>query len=195
MWAERLSRHRLRYPAGMRWKTHKAPTTAAEYGVLMVCMGNICRSPTAEAALRHRLQLAGLADRVRVDSAGTHGYHVGAPPDARAQAHARARGLDLSGLRARRVLVEDFSRFDLVLAMDHENLGELHRLCPPEQQNRVKLLMSFARLQRDAQEVPDPYYGSEQGFERVLDLVSDACDGLAGVIGRLLAAPGHPSTT
>jgi protein-tyrosine phosphatase len=168
-----------------------APAPAHEFAVLMVCMGNICRSPTAEAALRQRLDALGLAHRVRVDSAGTHGYHLGSPPDERAQKHARARGLDLSGLKARKLAMDDFTRFDLLLAMDDNNLQELRRLAPEGTLGRVKLLMEFARNQRDIRVIPDPYYGAEAGFERVLDLVSDACDGLAGVLHRMLgpAAP------
>lgn len=169
-----------------------SPAPKAEFGVLMVCMGNICRSPTAEAALRLRLRQVGLDQRVQVDSAGTHGYHVGSPPDERAQAHGRARGLDLSGLRARRVSREDFTRFDLILAMDRENLAELQRLAPDGYENRLKLLMDFARTQREVREVPDPYYGTEAGFERVLDLVGDACDGLTGVLMRMLGPAGTP---
>lgn len=165
------------------------PAPGAEFGVLMVCMGNICRSPTAQAVLRLRLQQLGLGARVRVDSAGTHGYHVGSPPDARAQAHARARGLDLSALRARKVAAEDFGRFDLLLAMDDDNVTELQRLAPPGYDSRIKLLMGFARHWRDVREVPDPYYGTDAGFERVLDLIGDACDGLAGVLQRMLDPP------
>lgn len=161
----------------------------AEFGVLMVCMGNICRSPTAEAMLRQKLQAAGLAHRVRVDSAGTHSYHVGAPPDERAQAHARRRGLELGHLRARRVSVADFERFDLLLAMDEDNLTELRDMAPPGTEGRIRLLMEFARTRRDVREVPDPYYGATAGFEQVLDLVGDACDGLAGVLGRMLGPP------
>ena len=164
-----------------------APEAQPEFSVLMVCMGNICRSPTAEAALRARLQACGLGARVKVDSAGTHGYHVGSPPDARAQRHGKVRGLDLSGLRARKVSAQDFLHFDLVLAMDEDNLAELLRLAPEGTAARTKLLMSFARVQRDVQEIPDPYYGTEAGFERVLDLVGDACDGLAGVLLRMLS--------
>jgi protein-tyrosine phosphatase len=162
------------------------PEPEAEFAVLMVCMGNICRSPTAEAALRYRLKQVGLAHRVRVDSAGTHGYHVGSPPDERAQAHARSRGLVLSDLRSRKVAPDDFGRFDLILAMDRDNLADLLRMAPPGYGHRVKLLMNFARTVRDTDSVPDPYYGSEAGFERVLDMVGDACDGLAGVLLRML---------
>lgn len=159
-----------------------------EFSVLMVCMGNICRSPTAEAALRQRLQSLGLDQRVRVDSAGTHGYHLGSPPDGRAQKHGMARGLDLSALKARRVVQDDFLHFDLVLAMDEENLQELRRLAPPGTEGRVKLLMDFARNHRGIREIPDPYYGAEAGFDRVLELVCDACDGLTGVLHRMLSA-------
>jgi protein-tyrosine phosphatase len=145
--------------------------------VLMVCMGNICRSPTAEAVLRAKLRRAGLLGRVQVDSAGTLDYHVGAPPDRRAQAHARQRGYDLSALRARQVQVDDFSRFDLILAMDDDNLDWLHAHCPGALRGRVGKLVMFARGPHDGS-VPDPYSGREADFERVLDLVEDACDGL-----------------
>jgi len=154
--------------------------------ILMVCMGNICRSPTAEGVLRHKLRVAGLLEQVAVDSAGTHGYHVGSPPDARALEHARRRGIDLSGLRARRVADRDFERFDLLLAMDEDNHLELMRLCPPGREVRVRLLMDFASRSPGRREVPDPYYGGDQGFADVLDLVDDACDGLvAHLRGRI----------
>jgi protein-tyrosine phosphatase len=145
--------------------------------VLMVCMGNICRSPTAEAVLRHKLTEAGLTAAVVVDSAGTHGYHIGAPPDERAQAHARRRGYALDSLRARAVAPEDFLRFDLILAMDDENLRHLQRICPAEHRSRLALLSSHAPP-GSRRDVPDPYYGREAGFEEVLDLVEAACDGL-----------------
>lgn len=149
------------------------PTTR----VLMVCMGNICRSPTAEAVLRAQAALRGLARRVEVDSAGTHGWHAGEPPDPRAQAHGARRGYDLAPLRARRVQAADFERFDLILAMDRGNLAQLLELRPPGAGARVELLMRFAR-RHAVDEVPDPYYGAADGFERVLDLVEDACEGL-----------------
>ncbi|WP_235823284.1 low molecular weight protein-tyrosine-phosphatase [Azohydromonas sediminis] len=149
------------------------PTTR----VLMVCMGNICRSPTAEAVLRTQAALRGLARRVEVDSAGTHGWHAGEPPDPRAQAHGARRGYDLAPLRARRVQATDFERFDLILAMDRDNLAQLLELRPPGAGARVELLMRFAR-RHAVDEVPDPYYGAADGFERVLDLVEDACEGL-----------------
>jgi protein-tyrosine phosphatase len=145
--------------------------------VLFVCTGNICRSPTAEAVFRRLVREAGLADRISADSAGTHGYHVGEPPDPRTQAAASVRGYDLSGLRARRVGREDFHRFDLVLAMDRDHHAILARLAPPSAGHKVRLLMEFARHSR-ADEVPDPYYGGPDSFELVLNLVEDAAAGL-----------------
>ncbi len=137
--------------------------------VLMVCLGNICRSPTAEAVLRAKLEAAGLADRVAVDSAGTGSWHIGSPPDARSQRHAARRGYDLSALRGRQVAAVDFHRFDLILAMDEDNLADLQRLAPEgEFQAEVRL---FAPV-----EVPDPYSGGAAGFERVLDLVEASAD-------------------
>lgn len=137
--------------------------------VLAVCLGNICRSPTAEAVLRHKLAVAGLDGHVEVDSAGTGGWHVGEPPDPRSQHHAARRGYDLSRLRARRVAEEDFHRFDLILAMDHDNLADLQRLAP-DGVRRAELRL-FAEI-----EVPDPYLSGPAGFERVLDLVEAASD-------------------
>jgi len=171
----------------MNWlKTRK--NRPAEFNVLMVCMGNICRSPTAEGVLRARLARAGLGSRVRVDSAGTHGYHVGDPPDARARKHALARGVDLGSLRARAVQEADFDQFQLILAMDDDNLGELERMRPSAHPNQPRLLLSFASRFAGQREVPDPYYGGPEGFERVLDLVEDACDGVVEHLRRTLAA-------
>ena len=155
--------------------------------VLMVCSGNICRSPTAEGVLRTKLQRAGLADRVQVDSAGTHGFHVKEAPDPRAQRHARDRGYDLSRLRARRVQGEDFVRFQRILAMDEGHLDWLQDHAPPDARARVGLLMDHAVQHRQRREVPDPYYGSDADFRLVLDLVEDACDGLVKDLGRELA--------
>lgn len=140
--------------------------------VLMVCLGNICRSPTAEAVLRHKLAAAGLDRHVEVDSAGTGGWHVGDPPDARSQRHALRRGYDLSALRARRVAEADFERFDLILAMDEDNLADLERL-RPDGGGRAELRLFAGRP------VPDPYAGGPAGFEAVLDLVEAASDALA----------------
>lgn len=160
--------------------------TATTRRVLMICMGNICRSPTAEAVLRHRLEVAGLSAAVEVDSAGTHAWHSRNPPDERAIAHAARRGYDLGGLRARRVEPADYERFDLLLAMDEDNLSHLQGDCPPEHRAKVRLLMSFAP-HSSARIVPDPYYGGSAGFEHVLDLIEQACDGLA----RSLQATGR----
>jgi protein-tyrosine phosphatase len=155
--------------------------------VLFVCMGNICRSPTAEGVFRERARAAGLAERLFVDSAGTHDYHVGSPPDARARGAARGRGYDLSDLRGRQVERGDFETFDYVLAMDGENLGNLLRICPDGLSHKVRLFLSFSQRYH-GQEVPDPYYGGPDGFERVLDMIEDAADGLIAEIGRALAA-------
>lgn len=151
--------------------------------VLMVCTGNICRSPTAEVVLRHKVQEAGLADRVHVASAGTHDYHVGAPADERSTHHARLRGYDLSTHRARQVSGRDFERFDLVLAMDHGHFELLEEDCPPGHRAKLRRLMEFAPP-GVADEVADPYYGGREGFETVLDHVEAACDGLLAHLRR-----------
>lgn len=145
--------------------------------ILFVCMGNICRSPTAEAVVRHVIKNKGLESIIEVDSAGTHDYHLGEAPDPRAQRVALKRGIDLSGLRARRVEPADFERFDLLLAMDRENLAILRRACPPEYRVKLGLFMKYA-AQFDAEEVPDPYFGGERGFDLVLDMAEDAARGL-----------------
>lgn len=156
-----------------------------DFSVLFVCMGNICRSPTAHGVFAQRVREQGLGARVRVESAGTHDYHVGRPPDERAQAHAAQRGYDLSGLRARQIQAADFGRHDLILVMDHDNLTRVQALCPPDQLHKVRRFTEFC-LERAADVVPDPYYGGAQGFESVLDLVEDACAGLLRhVQGRL----------
>ena len=150
---------------------------SADVRVLLVCMGNICRSPMAEGVLRQRLSNWASELVVEVDSAGTHGYHAGAPPDSRAQAAAARRGYEIGTLRARRVVAEDFERFDLLLAMDADNLAELHELAPPGLHSRARLFLDFSSGAPGA-DVPDPYYGGPVGFERVLDLVEDAVEGL-----------------
>ncbi len=156
----------------------------ARVRLLMVCMGNICRSPTAEGVMRARLQRAGLHGIVQVDSAGTHGYHTGEAPDPRAVRHAAQRGYDIAGLRARPVVPADFMQFHWLLAMDEDNLDWLRRKAPPGAPARIEPLMSHARRFPGVLAVPDPYYGAPAGFEHVLDLVEDACD---GVIARLQA--------
>ena len=159
--------------------------------VLMVCMGNICRSPTAHGVLTQRVADAGLGDRIVVDSAGTHDYHVGRPPDERAQQHAARRGYDLSAQRARQLKAQDFDDFDLVLVMDDANQHAARALCPPGQRHKLRRLTDFCTRHR-ASEVPDPYYGGAAGFEAVLDLVEDACEGLLRHVQRQLQAQVPP---
>lgn len=151
--------------------------------VLFVCMGNICRSPTAEGVFRQRVRDAGLDHRIETDSAGTHSYHIGKAPDPRSQEEARSRGIDLSDIRSRRVAASDFGYFDWVLAMDRDNLEILLAECPRVEQRKLHLFLGFARG-RPEQEVPDPYYGGERGFVQVFDLISDAADGLLETIRR-----------
>ncbi len=145
--------------------------------VLFVCMGNICRSPTAEGVFRRLLSERNIDFVLEVDSAGTHDYHVGAPPDARALEAARRRGVDLSALRARQIADEDFARFDLILAMDEQNLEALRERASPQYRSRVRLIMEFAPT-APRRFVPDPYYGGPLGFEEVLDLLEQASEGL-----------------
>ena len=144
--------------------------------VLFVCLGNICRSPTAEGVLRHKLREAGLADQVEVASAGTGDWHVGKAPDTRSQAAAKLRGYDLSAQRARQVTRADFASYDLILAMDNSNLRHLKALQPA--QGKAELDLFLRRYQSPIDEVPDPYYDGEQGFEQVLDLIEHASDRL-----------------
>ena len=146
--------------------------------VLMVCTGNICRSPTAEGVLRCKLADAGLAGQVEVESAGTVDYHAGSPPDHRAQHSAQRRGYDLSRQRSRQLRPSDFERFDLLLGMEAEHMDRLHELCPGPLNGRIRLLMDCSPSRPRGSGVPDPYYGAPAGFERVLDLVEEACDGL-----------------
>ncbi|HNP34601.1 MAG TPA: low molecular weight protein-tyrosine-phosphatase [Woeseiaceae bacterium] len=143
-----------------------------QVSVLFVCMGNICRSPTAEAVFRHFVAEAGLVDRIRVDSAGTHAYHVGDPPDRRSRAAAERRGYVLDDIRARRVEVSDFDSFDYVIAMDRDNQHILSELAGDSNHEKIHLFLSFSKGEDD--EVPDPYYGGASGFERVLDMVEEA---------------------
>ena len=173
----------------MKWfRFQKAPVPEPEIRILMVCMGNICRSPTAEGVLRAKLKNAGLADQVLVDSAGTHGYHTDEPPDVRAVRLAAERGYDLGSLRARPVVPQDFVRFGWLLAMDDDNLAWLNKRAPEGHAGRIELLMPYSLRYPGQRVVPDPYYGAAAGFAQVLDLVEDACD---GVVRRLLAE--HPS--
>ena len=154
--------------------------------ILFVCMGNLCRSPMAEGVFKHHVAQAGLQDLIASDSAGTHDYHVGDPPDPRALRASERRGYDLSALRGRQVSRGDFSEFDYVLAMDESNLRVLERLCPSQHALKLKLLMEFSTGPA-LREVPDPYYGEDQGFERVLDMVEQAAQGLLDHLRRRLA--------
>jgi len=153
------------------------------YAILMVCTGNICRSPTAEVVLRRKALEAGLADRIHIASAGTHDYHVGSPADERSAHHARLRGYDLAAHRARQVSPLDFERFDLILAMDDGHLELLQDDCPAQHRAKLRRLMEFAPAGL-SDEVADPYYGGREGFEMVLDHVEAACDGLLAHLRR-----------
>lgn len=163
--------------------------------VLFVCMGNICRSPTAEGVFRRKVHEAGLEGRVHIDSAGTHGYHVGAPPDRRSQGAAARRGYDLSPLRARQFHADDCHRFDYVLAMDRGNYNRIVQTCRGgrhahgfgrDGHANVRLFLEFAPHMRE-REVPDPYAGSDEGFEYVLDLIEAAAEGLLQDVRQRLA--------
>jgi protein-tyrosine phosphatase len=151
--------------------------------ILFVCMGNICRSPSAEGIFRDLIEREGLIDRFFVDSAGTHGYHVDEPPDPRAQETARGRGIDISGLRARQVVKSDFEAFDYLLAMDRYNYKLLSRACPPHLSHKLRYFLEFAPHLATT-EVPDPYYGGDHGFERVYDMMEDAAKGLIDALRR-----------
>ena len=144
--------------------------------VLFVCMGNICRSPTAEGVFNHIIHELGTEDRFHLDSAGTHAYHVGESPDARAQQTAKSRGVDLSYIRARKFTAGDFETFDYILAMDTDNYEILMAACPSEHQHKVKLFLEYAP-EHPERDVPDPYYGGQRGFEHVFDLVEAASHG------------------
>ncbi len=144
--------------------------------VLFVCMGNICRSPTAEGVFTHLVQNRKLAHRFSIDSAGTHAYHIGDAPDLRSQKAALERGIDISHLRGRKVIFGDFEDFDFLLAMDDDNHALLVNACPKQHQHKIHYFLNFAP-QLKTREVPDPYYGGEQGFERVLDMIEAASDG------------------
>jgi protein-tyrosine phosphatase len=148
-------------------------------------MGNICRSPTAHGVFRNYIKAANLTNVIEVDSAGTHAYHVGEPPDLRSQAHARQRGYELSDLTARQIQTSDFSHYELLLVMDWDNHALTEQMCPKEYRHKIKRLTEFCKIQQ-ATVVPDPYYKGEEGFEEVLDLVEDACEGLIDHIQTIL---------
>ncbi|KXV12938.1 phosphotyrosine protein phosphatase [Caballeronia megalochromosomata] len=155
--------------------------------VCFVCLGNICRSPSAEAVMRDLVERAKLADRIVIDSAGTGDWHIGEPPDERAQKAAKKRGYDLSKLRGRQVASADFARFDLFIVMDDANAAALTAVCPPEHRDKIRLLMEFATGD-DSRVVVDPYFGGEDGFEKVLDQCEDACEGLLKALRAQLTA-------
>ncbi len=155
--------------------------------VLFVCMGNICRSPIAEGVLRHAVASAGLEQIIFVDSAGTHEYHAGHPPDRRAQLAAARRGYQLANLRARQVNAQDFVEFNYILAMDQDNLSHLRRLAPAQHHGKLGLFMDYSS-ERRGEDVPDPYYGGAQEFELVLDMAEDAAAGLLQHIKKKLGA-------
>jgi len=150
--------------------------------ILFVCMGNICRSPTAEGVFRYHAEQTGKIEWLEIDSAGTHAYHTGEPPDRRARAAAERRGMSLEGIHARRVTNEDFVRFDYIVAMDEDNLSRLRDESPEEHRSKLRLFLEFTSS--DEREVPDPYYGGAAGFERVLDLVEEASRGLLETLSR-----------
>lgn len=149
--------------------------------VLFVCTGNICRSPTAEIVFRHHIVQAGLQNKIHIDSAGTHDYHIGDCPDVRTQKAALKRGFDMSKLKARQVNVDDFKRFHYILPMDRDHFVILKRICPSSYTGHMQLFMEFSKSYK-GEDVPDPYYGNASGFEKVLDMVEDASLGLLKAI-------------
>lgn len=164
------------------------PARPSRLSVLFICTGNICRSPTAEGVFRALVERAGLADRVHIESCGTHDYHVGDPPDPRACRHAAARGYDISALRARKLRPDDFARFDLLIALDKGHARLLARAAPAASAGKVRLLMSYVP-ESGLTCVPDPYYGDARDFEHALDLIERAAERLlADVRARIHAA-------
>ena len=151
--------------------------------VLFVCMGNICRSPTAAGAFQRVVDDAGLGDWFEIDSAGTHAYHTNEPPDHRARAAAATRGVSLEGQRARRVTEQDFERFDYILAMDEQNIRHLQEQSPDEPRSTIRLFLDYSAALAET-EVPDPYYGGDSGFEDVFDICEAACRGFLDYLRR-----------
>ena len=173
----------LVFDTGIEMAKREPISLAMSTRVLFVCMGNICRSPMAEGVFRHLIRNAGLDDVVRVGSAGTHAFHVGEAPDKRAQAVVQKRGYEIADLRARRVREKDFEEFDMILAMDWDNLALLQQMAPKSHHHKLQLLMRFA-TEHETATIPDPYYGNAQGFDQVLDYIEDACAGLLEVAKR-----------
>ena len=160
--------------------------TKAQFKILFVCMGNICRSPTAEAVLRKKLAEKNLLQKIKIDSAGTHNFHPGSPPDERSQKHAYKRGYDMSNLRARAVNASDFEEFDLLLTMDWDNRALLEERCPAPHIHKIRGFAEFLQTS-PASVIPDPYYGGDAEFEHVLDLIEDASEGLTKFIIQKVA--------
>lgn len=156
------------------------------YAVLFVCTGNICRSPSADGILRHKVAEAGLGERVRVDSAGTHDYHIGDPPDPRAIKQAGARGYDLTPLRARKLTAQDFEDFDLILGMDQGHMKRMADKAPAGSKAEVMLFMDCVETAPSTREVPDPYYGDTSDYDHALDLIEEGMPGLMNRIQRAL---------
>ena len=156
-----------------------------QLAVLFVCLGNICRSPTAHGVFQDKVRERGFSSQIEVDSAGTAAFHIGAGPDHRSIKVAAERGYNLTGLRARQALAEDFQRYDYILAMDNENLRSLQAIAPPESRAQLQLFLDFSS-QKKFTEVPDPYYGGARGFDLVLDLIEDASQGLLDQLSRRL---------
>ena len=157
----------------------------AAHRILFVCMGNICRSPTAEGVFRKLVIERGVSDQFEIDSAGTGGWHIGSPPDARAQQAASERNIDLSNLSARQVSAGDVSYYHTIIAMDKDNHRNLISLAPKPQHHKIRLLLEYVESPTTL-EVPDPYYGGEHGFDLVLDLIEEACEQL---LARILQRP------
>ena len=151
--------------------------TEQKHRILFVCMGNICRSPTAEGLLIEKVNTENASQNFEIDSCGTHEYHLGHPPDSRSQEAAAKRGIDLSNLRSRKIKASDFEYYDLILAMDNLNRDNLMRLCPDEYKYKIKLMLDYLP-EYSFDEVPDPYYGGEHGFEHVLDILEEAIEAL-----------------
>ena len=167
-------------------------TRVRNHRVMFVCLGNICRSPTAHGVLQSLLQARDLADSIEVESCGTSNWHIGKPPDTRAVEAAAQRGYDLNTLRGRQIQASDFSDFNYILAMDEENLEVLRAMCPDDYPGHLSLFLDFAQ-NASAREVPDPYYGGSAGFTSVLDLIEDACNGLIDAIVEQSDPNAHPA--
>jgi len=176
----------MHYLPEFLYKSVRIKVLKNKVSVVFICLGNICRSPTAEGVFRHLVQQNGLSEWIATDSAGTHAYHIGEQPDRRSQQTARERGIDLSDLRGRKAIKSDFYDFDYVLAMDNENYSILKDLCPPGCEDKLSLFLEYSNEYSETQ-VPDPYYGGDQGFEHVFDLVESASKGLLDDIKKRFA--------